>query len=265
MKNYYNEDVLKLISEQILNKSIDELKEIYLKFEKKQIEIIETYDTNLEYRKYLDAENVAKNRQFDLPFLLPHNGINKLRGTIIILGMDAKGHGDKRVVLSTPYAIHLGKSDPQYFNYINTLRQYYNIYLTDIYKTYWMNKDGSFSNGYLEFTRDKIHLEILKNEVEILKNAGDFIGFLTWGDQARDGVLHMYDLACRKTSENPKGFISKEQLLPYMLTQEFKLIASTHPTRGNGHKGKYFKYNNLGDKWDPIIMAEAIINAFDVN
>ena len=34
MKNYYTEEVLKLISERILNKSIDELKEIYLKFEK---------------------------------------------------------------------------------------------------------------------------------------------------------------------------------------------------------------------------------------
>ena len=61
MKNYYNEEILKLIGDNILKMSVDELKEVYIKFDKQQYpEKIKPSKTNLAFRKYLTSENVLK-------------------------------------------------------------------------------------------------------------------------------------------------------------------------------------------------------------
>ena len=277
MKNYYNEEVLKLISERILNKSIDELKEIYLKFEKKKTEdchpIIPLVAVNKIFRKFLEKKEVCQDRpriQFDLSYFLPCKSQENIK-TIIILGMDAKSNYiDKDVLLSTPYNTH-DSSPKEYAEIIDILNKHYNIYLTDLYKGYWV--EDRDKNGIIKYKKGKIedrpsnqninyihlgiHKEILEKEINILGE--NLVGVLAWGVDARNAILDVFS-----SNKERKSITNENIKAPYQL-EKFKLIATVHPSNvATKWKNKYFENNKLGEKWDPIIMAEAIINAFDV-
>ncbi len=275
MKNYYTEEVLKLISERILNKSIDELKEIYLKFEKNKNEdchpLIPLVAVNEIFRKFLEKKEVCQDRpriQFDLSYFLPCKRQENPK-TIIILGMDAKSnYKGKDVLLSTPYNTH-DSSPKEYAVIIDKLNKHYNIYLTDLYKGYWVeDKNGITkneksrvedrpSNQNINYIKLEIHKEILEKEINILGE--NLVGVLAWGAAARNAILDVFS-----SIKERKSITNENITAPYEL-EKFKLIATVHPSNlATKWKNKYFENNKLGDKWDPIIMAEAIINAFDV-
>jgi hypothetical protein len=69
MKNYYNEEILKLISDEILDLSIEELKVIYMKFQNEEYEWISSKDTKGVFNSFLSLPSVY-HRQFDLPYVI---------------------------------------------------------------------------------------------------------------------------------------------------------------------------------------------------
>ena len=87
----------------------------------------------------------------------------------------------------------------------------------------------------------------------------NLVGVLAWGAAARNAILDVFS-----SIKERKSITNENITAPYEL-EKFKLIATVHPSNlATKWKNKYFENNKLGDKWDPIIMAEAIINAFDV-
>jgi len=264
MKNYHCTEILNLISENILKFDLEYLLGLYKCFEKKDYREISIEKIHAPFYNYLSSTIVFNNRQFDLPYFLPYNGKEKCKGTLMLLGMDAKGqHGNDYTLLSSPYDIHGKSPKAEYVDYINVLRTSYNIYLTDIFKAYWSEKDGKASNQNPNYIAESFHKKLLEKEIQILKKSKKMVGILTWGEQARNAILDSYNIPINKNPSNPKGQISKENLIPYKLTEKIKLIASTHPGKGNGHRNSYFRFNKLGEKWDSEIMANAVVKSLE--
>jgi hypothetical protein len=272
MKNYYNEEILKLISNNILNFNIEELKGIYSEFENGRNSTEKHPNINLSrvmspYKDGMTGACVSK-RQFDLPYFIK-SYINTDK-TVVILGMDAKSQYKKEdVLLSSPYDFHFD-CPKEYSSIIEALRKHYNVYLTDLYKGYWVedcNENGDVlrnkknelveipSNTNKEYIKKTLHADLLEKEFNIFSHK--MIGVLAWGDKAKSAILKIYN-------EPSRFSISKENLNPYILgkTNRFKLIPTVHPSNlAASWKDVFSNNNNLGEKWDSKIIAKAVINA----
>ena len=233
--NYYNEEILNLISDNILNIDTDELKRIYEVFNNEGIKKIEIERTKHNYQQFL-KDAAVNSVQFDLPYFFD----NKKEKTIMIIGMDAKAsHSDKFVVLSTPYYLqskagqNTNKND--YWDIIKILSQDYNIYLTDVYKAYYKQVD-SVSNELPHYTEQDFHKNILNDEIiKIVKP----LAILSWGKKSRDSVAKIFDLKINNS-------ITKDNIhIPYRINNSIKFISTPHPSRRtrSNHWKKFFEMN----------------------
>ena len=73
--NYYNHKILNLIVDNILNLSLDELKDVYNLFDEGGFKEIDELKSKNIYLDFLQQEGV-RSRQFDLPYFLNFNKEN---------------------------------------------------------------------------------------------------------------------------------------------------------------------------------------------
>ena len=260
--NYFSEKIITILKNNILDFSETEISEIYQIFASGGIKKIETNSVNSLFRNFLDAEQVSK-KQFDLPFFIDNNK-NK---TLMIVGMDAKaGHTGNHVVLSTPYYLQAeeGRNTKanDYWKIIEVLSTEFNIYLTDVFKAYFV-QGNAISNTLTSYTSNSIHKELMKQEiVEVRPDA-----LLCWGREARDLVANLLDIKLKST-------ISKDDIRnPYVKEIEgvsFSFLATPHPSRLTRPKSweSFFLVNLPGEDYSdsklrPKKLAEFIISAVD--
>jgi hypothetical protein len=259
-QNYFSEKIINLISENILNFNIEEIKDFYKSFnEGKTIEISAEKTKNI----YFDFLNngIVKHKQFDLPYYLDF----KKEKTIMIVGMDAKAshEDDSVVVLSTPYYLQSNEgretNKNDYWKIIKILSNHYNIFLTDVYKAYFKSTD--ISNRIPQYKKNNLHSEILKQEIKEIKPSA----ILCWGKDSRT-------LVAKIVSVKLLGLISKDSNYPYHCTGGFsdiRLIATPHPSNSTYEKDWISFYNaNLSNtpyikKNRPVDLANFILNKLE--
>lgn len=215
--NYYNENILNLLSNDILNLSLDELKSIYKSFENEGVEEISVLKTKNIFRECLSKEGVQC-RQFDLPYFM---NFNKEK-TIMIIGMDAKTNHANEIRLSTPYFLQSiqGRetNSNDYWKIIKLLSESYNIFLTDVYKAYF--KMGEIvSNKLPVYKNNSLHANFLIKEIlEVNPYA-----ILCWGKESRSLVAETLNIKLL-------NIITRDTSYPYKCQGDIKLVATPHPS-----------------------------------
>ena len=201
--------------------SVDDLKEVYEKFENEGYKWITSDETQSFFNHYLSRPSTYR-RQFDLPYFIP--SVTKSDKMIMILGMDAKaskkrsitGENDD-ILLSTPYNLHSKNADDKkYRDFADVILDRYNIYLTDIYKAYFIH-DSVVSNKFPKY-KSKGHKAILQAEIEILKP--NYI--ITLGNDARDELRRLDKSLVEKSPTWDNESIQK------YLYNEIKVISICH-------------------------------------
>ncbi|MFN5443503.1 MAG: hypothetical protein ACK48V_04665 [Crocinitomicaceae bacterium] len=258
--NYFNEKIIDLLKNQVLNLSVDQIKEIYQVFDNGGIKEIENQDVHQVFQDFLNQHEVVK-KQFDLPFFID----NKKKKMLMIVGMDAKAsHSGNHIVLSTPYYLQAeggrNTNANDYWKIIEVLSTEFNIYLTDVYKAYFV-QENTISNTLPSYTSNSIHKELMKKEiVEVRPDA-----LLCWGREARDLVADLLDIKLKST-------ISKDDIRnPYVKEIEgvsFAFLATPHPSRLTRPKSweSFFSVNLPGEDYSdsklrPKKLANFIISA----
>jgi len=258
--NYFSEKIIHLIESQLLNFNEHRINKLYQSFEEGEIEKIENHETNQLFHDFLNQPSVSK-KQFDLPFFID----NKKEKTLMIIGMDAKaGHAGNHIVLSTPYYLQAeagrNTNSNDYWKIIEVLSKEFNIYLTDVFKAYFVHND-TISNAITSYTSHPIHKELIEKEIiEVKPNA-----VLCWGKEARDLVANLLDIQLKAT-------ISKDDIrIPYkkeIAGVSFSFLATPHPSRLTRPKSweSFFGVNLPGEdhsdsKLRPKKLANFIISA----
>lgn len=254
--NYYNHKILDLIVDNILNLSLDELKDVYNLFDEGGVKEIDTLKSKNIYLDFLQQEGV-RSRQFDLPYFL---NFNKEK-TIMIIGMDAKANHDNDVRLSTPYFLQSiqGRetNENDYWKIIKILSETYNIFLTDVYKAYFQIGD-IVSNQIPTYKKDALHSEILKKEIAEVKP----YAILCWGRESRN-------LVAKTLGVKLLNSITRDTNYPYKYQGEigdFKLVATPHPSNSTRLNSwlSFYEYN-LNDRTytkqtRPEVLANFILD-----
>lgn len=128
----------------------------------------------------------------DLPAWF-HNGKRK---TLMVLAMDPlrkpndyRGSGSSNDVadVNTPFSLHT-QPENDYYPFVLMALEKYNVYVTDIFKLYSTDGEKAISNRNAVFTSLKIHRDILRSEIEVVKP--DVV--LTLGNHALSGVSKLY-------------------------------------------------------------------------
>ena len=231
--NYYNEKILNIISDNILNYNVNELKDIYEIFNSGETKLIPSSKTKNIYNNFLIEEGVI-NKQFDLPYYFDF----KKAKTIMIIGMDPKGsHNHKDIILNTPYSIQSATensmNENDYWKIINILGNSYNIYLTDVYKAYFL-KGSIASNKNILYKKKNLHAEIIRNEILEVKP----YAILCWGKVSRDFVARVVKLKLL-------NIITKDVNYPYECKGDFndiRLVAIPHPS-GSTHEESFVSFH----------------------
>jgi uracil-DNA glycosylase len=135
----------------------------------------------------------------------------------------------------------------------------FNIYLTDVYKAYFV-QENTISNTIPSYTNHPIHKELIEKEIiEVKPNA-----VLCWGKEARDLVANLLDIQLKAT-------ISKDDIrIPYkkeIAGVSFSFLATPHPSRLTRPKSweSFFGVNLPGEdhsdsKLRPKKLANLIIS-----
>jgi len=256
--NYFNEKIIDLLKNQVLNLSEDQLKEIYQVFDNGGIKEIENQDVHEVFQYFLNQNSVTK-KQFDLPYFID----NKKKKTLMIIGMDAKAGHDDGIVLSTPYYLQAEEgrntNSNDYWKIIEVLSSEFNIYLTDVYKAYFV-QGNVISNTLPSYTSHPIHKELIEKEIAEVKPDA----VLCWGKEARDLVANLLHIQLKAT-------ISKDDIrMPYKKEIEgvtFSFLATPHPSRLTRPKSweSFFAVNLPGEdysdsKMRPKLLADFIIS-----
>ena len=76
--NYFNDNIIDLLLDEVINLNKEELKAVYKVFENGGIQIIDNQNTNKIFQFFLNQSKVAK-KQFDLPFFID----NKKKKTLM--------------------------------------------------------------------------------------------------------------------------------------------------------------------------------------
>lgn len=258
--NYFNENIIELIKNHILELGKDDLKAVYKSFENGGVVNIENHQTNQVFNDFLNQSSITK-KQFDLPFFID----NKKKKTLMIVGMDAKAsHSGNHIVLSTPYYLQAeggrNTNANDYWKIIEVLSTEFNIYLTDVYKAYFV-QENAISNTLPSYTSNSIHKELMKKEIAEVKPDA----LLCWGREARDLVANLLDIKLKST-------ISKDDIRnPYVKEIEgvsFSFLATPHPSRLTRPKSweSFFSVNLPGEDYSdsklrPKKLADFIISA----
>jgi hypothetical protein len=249
--NYFNDEILSLISQYILNIDSKKLKSIYNAFEhddeNDRIFKCDTGIVNDNYRTFLEKKG-TKSIQFDLPYYFD----NKKKKTIMIIGMDAKSSHTDKVVLSTPYYLQseTGKNTKKndYWQIISMMSSEYNFYLTDIYKAYFTNgklvsnKNPDYTNHRIkhENKSPNLHALILMKEIEKVRP----YGIICWGDKSRKLTAKTLeiDLKAKKITEDNSDLTESS-------SSKIKFAASPHPSGLTRKKHwEIFYKNNIPNK-----------------
>jgi hypothetical protein len=257
--NYFNEKIIDLLKNQVLNLSVDQIKEIYQVFDNGGIKEIENQDVHQVFQDFLNRHEVVK-KQFDLPFFID----NKKKKTLMVIGMDAKaGHAGNHVVLSTPYYLQAEEGRKtnanDYWKIIAVLSAEFNIYLTDVYKAYFV-QGNSISNTIASYSSHPIHKELIEKEIVVVNPDA----VLCWGKEARDLVANLLDIKLKAT-------ISKDDIrIPYKKEIEgvtFSFLATPHPSRLTRPKSweSFFSVNLPGEDYSdsklrPKKLADFIVS-----
>jgi hypothetical protein len=257
--NYFNEKIIDLLKNHVLNLSEDQIKSIYQVFDNGGIKEIENQHVYQVFQDFLNQNEVVK-KQFDLPFFID----NKKKKTLMIIGMDAKaGHAGNHVVLSTPYYLQAegGRitNANDYWKIIAVLSAEFNIYLTDVYKAYFV-QGNSISNTIASYSSHPIHKELIEKEIVVVNPDA----VLCWGKEARDLVANLLDIKLKAT-------ISKDDIrIPYKKEIEgvtFSFLATPHPSRLTRPKSweSFFSVNLPGEDYSdsklrPKKLADFIVS-----
>ena len=252
--NYYNDKLLSVISQEILDMDTEKLKSIYNSFQKGETLKIKTKEIGANFRKFLIQEGV-QHKQFDLPYFFD----NKKEKTIMIIGMDPKSTNphDDHVVLNTPYSLQTEAGQKtnanDYWDIISSLSKEFNIYLTDIYKAYFL-KNNLVSNKnieYITFKNNKdvysnFHESILMKEIDEVKPQG----ILCWGSPSRNLTAKILKIRLQAS-------ISIDNNYPYFAAspyEKLKLVATPHPSglTRDKHWASFYEKNIPTKKYNKV-------------
>ncbi|WP_312554610.1 uracil-DNA glycosylase family protein [Empedobacter brevis] len=181
------DEIFELIQKSIINLDNDELKELYNYWNSN-----EEKRNHIDFKEFKDLKGWIRNKgiisknQFstdnavahgiDLPYWFNHqNPENR----IMIIGIDPlrskKEFIDIKndVIIGTPYAVHSEKfrkgRTKEYWNFISSLKEQNVVYLTDVFKLYFIDEEKKTrSYNYLFENYRKENLSILRKEIEIL-------------------------------------------------------------------------------------------------
>ncbi len=146
---------------------------------------------NLEFTK-LKQVQAAKRMAIDFPVYLT-NESSKVN--VMICAMDPLSYhsNDNKIGIWNPFSIlrnpekHKG-SDASNYAFFKPLKNDFNLYITDIYKLYFMH-DGKKSNKIVDYRKLTAHKAILEQEIKIIKPK--FI--LTLGKPSKAALLNIYN------------------------------------------------------------------------
>jgi hypothetical protein len=250
--NYYNHKILNLIVDNILNLSLDELKDVYSLFDEGGVKEIDALKSKNIYLDFLKQEGV-RSRQFDLPYFL---NFNKEK-TIMIIGMDAKANHDNDVRLSTPYFLQSSQgretNENDYWKIIKILSETYNIFLTDVYKAYFQIGD-IVSNQIPTYKKDALHSEILKKEILEVKP----YAIICWGRESRNLVAKTFKIKLLNV-------ITRDSNYPYKCHGDIgdvKLVATPHPSNSTYKSDwlSFYEANFSGIEYSKQTRPEILAN-----
>jgi len=236
----------------------------------KQYQLLEVYGTNdvdsetgFVSKQFLNPEfstlievDESSNLAIDLPIYLA-NESSKVN--VMICAMDPLSYhsNDNKIGIWNPFSIlrnpekHKG-SDASNYAFFKPLKNDFNLYITDIYKLYFMYK-GKKSNKIIDYTILTSHKAILEQEIKIIKP--EFI--LTLGKPSKTALLKIF---------NSKNV----QLIPTLIegveVYEFKdpavkIICLPHISGlASGAKNKLLASKNIEGKYINEKLAYFVIN-----
>ena len=116
-------------------------------------------------------------------------GIDPLRNEKVFKRENADVDND--VIIGTPYALHEIKARigacATYWNFIEGLSENHFVYCTDIYKTYYLKRDGVRSYNDQDFKSTPNHANLLKAEIDLIRP--DVI--IAFGNLVEDFLSHL--------------------------------------------------------------------------
>jgi len=175
----YLDSALKLLSNKVFKIESEEIGKFYTN-------AITDYDNNGDKIKFLESLPIEK-LKFETPTGSIRHGIDlpvfydnppaKLR--IMLIGVDPFREKENpsltfknKALIGTPFAVHNHFSrenqNRRYWNLIKTLLENSNLYITDIYKLFYIHKN-IVSSDIPKFTKALLHYEIIDKEIEYFK------------------------------------------------------------------------------------------------
>ena len=145
---------------------------------------------NSEFNSLLEVQE-GQHLSIDLPVYLL-NDTAKLN--IMICAMDPLSHHENtgKIGIWNPFSIikkneNFRGSDSSNHAFFTPLKKNYNLYITDIYKLYFMH-NGKKSNSISKYTKLKLHRTILKQEITII--SPQYI--ITLGNTSKNALLGIF-------------------------------------------------------------------------
>lgn len=187
--------MLEFCNENTLSKKIkEEVLHLFLNIEQVKIERLYQYFSN-EYEKdsfhnieiirqdpnvvkasYFNGRRIVDLQNFgcDLPSWF---NLNEQNRNIMIIGLDPLRSCEefKNILeFGTPYAFHIRKvrekQTKKYFEFVEKLAVNYGVYITDASKIFYKEiEKNKRSTNCKSFWQNKIHLDVLKKEIEVVK------------------------------------------------------------------------------------------------
>jgi uracil-DNA glycosylase len=168
LQNKNKSAVLNILHEEL---NIDPilLENVYAYFQNPSVILEEKYKLvkieDLNSELYNNAINKCS-YGIDLPVWFSSSGQNRKK--IFLLAMDPmRGYDDRTTAdLNSPFSIHLGANN-NYFSAIKELSETFDIYITDVFKLFYREKENKkkVSNASPDFTKLSIHYRLINKEI----------------------------------------------------------------------------------------------------
>ena len=235
----------------------------------KQYQLLEVYGANdvdpktgFISKQFLNPEisalkqvQAANHLAIDLPVYLTNESA---KSNVMICAMDPLSEHKKKdkIGLWNPFSIlrnsenHKG-SDASNHAFFSPLKNEFNLYITDIYKLYFMY-EGKKSNKISAYTKLKVHKAILEQEIKIIKP--EFI--ITLGNSAKDAILNIFN-----NNESPLISRDFEGVEVYeSVNLDFKIICLPHISGlASASKNNLLEGKNIEGKYINEKLARFLI------